>query len=224
MIGGKQVEVTFQNNKIIFLTNKNLFNDEQKNFLKDESFNYNIKLINDDHTLIEDHEINELDLTILDINNLSDYEKIIDRLINANAKIGILLSSDDKEEVLKLLKLNLDGYFHSEMDEVEFNRAVNHVLKGNKYIHSTFTNYILKDYARLTGKTIERPVRLLSNREWEILEQMVKGYSNKMIGENLLISERTVKNHISSIFRKINVDDRTNAVVKAIRNNWVMLD
>lgn len=224
MIGGKQVEVTFQNNKIIFLTNKNLFNDEQKNFLKDESFNYNIKLINDDHTLIEDHEINELDLTILDINNLSDYEKIIDRLVNANAKIGILLSSDDKEEVLKLLKLNLDGYFHSEMDEVEFNRAVNHVLKGNKYIHSTFTNYILKDYARLTGKTIERPVRLLSNREWEILEQMVKGYSNKMIGENLLISERTVKNHISSIFRKINVDDRTNAVVKAIRNNWVMLD
>src|SRR5690625_496148 len=224
MIGGKQVEVTFQNNKIIFLTNKNLFNDEQKNFLKDESFNYNIKLINDDHTLIEDHEINELDLTILDINNLSDYEKIIDRLVNANAKIGILLSSDDKEEVLKLLKLNLDGYFHSEMDEVEFNRAVNHVLKGNKYIHSTFTNYILKDYARLTGKTIERPVRLLSNREWEILEQMVKGYSNKIIGENLLISERTVKNHISSIFRKINVDDRTNAVVKAIRNNWVMLD
>lgn len=218
------MEVTVQNNRIIFLTNKNLFNDEQKNFLKDESFNYNIKLINDDHTLIEDHEINELDLTILDINNLSDYEKIIDRLINANAKIGILLSSDDKEEVLKLLKLNLDGYFHSEMDEVEFNRAVNHVLKGNKYIHSTFTNYILKDYARLTGKTIERPVRLLSNREWEILEQMVKGYSNKMIGENLLISERTVKNHISSIFRKINVDDRTNAVVKAIRNNWVMLD
>ena len=224
MIGGKQVEVTFQNNKIIFLTNKNLFNDEQKNFLKDESFNYNIKLINDDHILIEEQEINELDLTILDINNLSDYEKIIDRLVNANAKIGILLSSDDKEEVLKLLKLNLDGYFHSEMDEVEFNRAVNHVLKGNKYIHSTFTNYILKDYARLTGKTIERPVRLLSNREWEILEQMVKGYSNKMIGENLLISERTVKNHISSIFRKINVDDRTNAVVKAIRNNWVMLD
>ena len=218
------MEVTVQNNRIIFLTNKNLFNDEQKNFLKDESFNYNIKLINDDHILIEEQEINELDLTILDINNLSDYEKIIDRLINANAKIGILLSSDDKEEVLKLLKLNLDGYFHSEMDEVEFNRAVNHVLKGNKYIHSTFTNYILKDYARLTGKTIERPVRLLSNREWEILEQMVKGYSNKMIGENLLISERTVKNHISSIFRKINVDDRTNAVVKAIRNNWVMLD
>lgn len=218
------MEVTVQNNRIIFLTNKNLFNDEQKNFLKDESFNYNIKLINDDHILIEEQEINELDLTILDINNLSDYEKIIDRLVNANAKIGILLSSDDKEEVLKLLKLNLDGYFHSEMDEVEFNRAVNHVLKGNKYIHSTFTNYILKDYARLTGKTIERPVRLLSNREWEILEQMVKGYSNKMIGENLLISERTVKNHISSIFRKINVDDRTNAVVKAIRNNWVMLD
>lgn len=220
--GGNEVETTVERNKVIFLTDKD--SNTQDNLLQDESKKYKIKYINHGNLSDEKQDLHSVDLAILNVDNMADRQKLIDKLTSENVKVGILASNIEKEEALMLFRLNLDGYFHTQMDEVEFNRAVNHVLKGNKYIHSTFSNYILKDYARLTGKTIERPVRLLSNREWEILEQMVKGYSNKIIGENLLISERTVKNHISSIFRKINVDDRTSAVVKAIRNNWVVLD
>ena len=212
------MEAIVERNKIIFLTNKKIYNNMQV-----ESLNHNIKYINHDY-FPEENQENDIDLAILDVDHIEDSHNLIDRLKHKKAKIGILVSNVEKEETLALLRLNLDAYFHTQMDQTEFNRAIDYVLKGNKYIHSNLTNYILKDYARLAGNIIERPVRLLSNREWEILEQMVKGYSNKMIGENLLISERTVKNHISSIFRKINVEDRTSAVVKAIRNNWVMLD
>jgi DNA-binding NarL/FixJ family response regulator len=63
----------------------------------------------------------------------------------------------------------------------------------------------------------------LTNREVEILAQVASGMFNKEIADNLCISERTVKNHISNIFKKIEVSDRTQAAVFAIRNNIINL-
>ena len=63
----------------------------------------------------------------------------------------------------------------------------------------------------------------LTRREAEVLRLMAEGKSNKLIGEFLYISEKTVKNHVSSILQKMEVDDRTQAVIIAIKNGWVTL-
>jgi two-component system response regulator DegU len=63
----------------------------------------------------------------------------------------------------------------------------------------------------------------LTRREAEVLRLMAEGKSNKAIGEFLYISEKTVKNHVSSILQKMKVDDRTQAVIVAIKNGWVTL-
>lgn len=78
----------------------------------------------------------------------------------------------------------------------------------------------------LESKIIQRnndqaKIDLLTRRELEVLKLLSIGLYNKEIGEKLEISERTVKNHISSIFRKINVTDRTQAAVFSIKNNLV---
>jgi Response regulator containing a CheY-like receiver domain and an HTH DNA-binding domain len=65
--------------------------------------------------------------------------------------------------------------------------------------------------------------RQLTSREREVLQLMAEGKSNRQIGEALFISEKTVKNHVSNIFQKLGVDDRTQAVVLAIKHGWVRI-
>ena len=73
----------------------------------------------------------------------------------------------------------------------------------------------------MNGKCQPDPLRALSPREKEILPLVAQGLDNREIGKILFISEKTVKNHISSIFRKLNVQDRTQAAVFAIKNGIV---
>ena len=77
---------------------------------------------------------------------------------------------------------------------------------------------------RLDNNNPEKKEDRLSKREFEILKLVAVGMYNKEIADCLSISEKTVKNHMSSIFRKIKVSDRTQAAVYAIRNNYVKLD
>lgn len=67
------------------------------------------------------------------------------------------------------------------------------------------------------------PLHLFTKRECEVLQLLTDGQSNRKIAETMDISEKTVKNHVSSLFKKMKVNDRTQAVVTAIRNNWVTL-
>ena len=67
------------------------------------------------------------------------------------------------------------------------------------------------------------PVRPLSPRELEVLRQVAEGCSNKEIGENLNISERTVKNHLASIMDKLDAKDRTHSVILALRQGWLSI-
>ena len=68
---------------------------------------------------------------------------------------------------------------------------------------------------------VRRPYHLLTRRECEVLQLLAEGKSNRRIGETLFISEKTVKNHVSNILQKMNCEDRTQAVVEAIKRGWV---
>ena len=72
------------------------------------------------------------------------------------------------------------------------------------------------------GKKVGAPVpSILTPRETEILDHIASGYINKQVASKLGISEQTVKNHLSSILRKLEVNDRTQAVVLAMHNGWI---
>ncbi|MBO2534250.1 MULTISPECIES: response regulator [Rummeliibacillus] len=147
-----------------------------------------------------------------------------------DAKVIILSIHDDESYVSHALKSGALGYMLKEMDADEIIEAIKIVAAGGSYLHPKVTRNLVAEYRRLSEREnkgsfhqteIRRPFHLLTKRECEVLQLLTDGQSNRAIGETLFISEKTVKNHVSSILQKMNVNDRTQAVVTAIKNGWV---
>lgn len=131
-------------------------------------------------------------------------------------KVLILTVHNEVEYLLKAVDIGIDGYLLKDSSYDELKEAIDVVISGNTYIQPSLLpalNESMEDYALDKEK-----IDLLTNREIDVLRLISEGCSNKKISDELTISERTVKNHISHIFRKIDVEDRTQAAVFAIRN------
>ena len=146
------------------------------------------------------------------------------------AKVIMLSIHDDESYVMHALKTGALGYMLKEMDADAIIQAIKVVAAGGSYLHPKVTRNLVSEFRRLSEREnkgtfhqseIRRPFHLLTKRECEVLQLLTDGQSNRMIGETLFISEKTVKNHVSSILQKMNVNDRTQAVVTAINNGWV---
>ncbi|MEJ9281837.1 MULTISPECIES: response regulator transcription factor [Ureibacillus] len=147
-----------------------------------------------------------------------------------DAKVIMLSIHDDESYVTHALKSGAFGYMLKEMDADEIVEAIKVVANGGSYLHPKVTKNLVAEFRRLSEHEnkgnfhqteIRRPFHLLTKRECEVLQLLTDGQSNRAIGETLFISEKTVKNHVSSILQKMNVNDRTQAVVTAIKNGWV---
>ncbi|MBB5150508.1 MULTISPECIES: response regulator [Ureibacillus] len=147
-----------------------------------------------------------------------------------DAKVIMLSIHDDESYVTHALKSGALGYMLKEMDADEIVEAIKVVANGGSYLHPKVTKNLVAEFRRLSEHEnkgnfhqteIRRPFHLLTKRECEVLQLLTDGQSNRAIGETLFISEKTVKNHVSSILQKMNVNDRTQAVVTAIKNGWV---
>lgn len=139
-----------------------------------------------------------------------------------NVKIIILTIHNEIDYLYHAYEKGADGYVLKDSGCDILRSAIRIVKRGEKYIEPTLMPKLrerLDNKNLLSGKE-ER----LSKREFEILKLVAVGMYNKEIADKLSISEKTVKNHMSSIFRKIKVSDRTQAAVYAIRNNYVKLD
>ena len=122
---------------------------------------------------------------------------------------------------MNAVDIGVDGYILKDSEFVELKRAINAVLEGENYIQPSLIPAL---NSQLVNRDIEKDkIALLTSRELEVLAQVANGMFNKEIATNLNISERTVKNHISNIFKKIDVSDRTQAAVFAIKNNIIKL-
>jgi two-component system, NarL family, response regulator DegU len=147
-----------------------------------------------------------------------------------DAKVIMLSIHDDESYVMHALKTGALGYMLKEMDADAIIQAIKVVAAGGSYLHPKVTRNLVSEFRRLSEREnkgtfhqseIRRPFHLLTKRECEVLQLLTDGQSNRRIGETLFISEKTVKNHVSSILQKMNVNDRTQAVVTAIKNGWV---
>lgn len=164
------------------------------------------------------------DILLLDINmpNMNGID-VLKELKEKNdpVKVLILTVHSEVEYLVKAVDIGANGYILKDSGSAELKQAINAVIDEGSYIQP---NLIPALNSRLINRDMDKEkLASLTKREIEILTQVACGMFNKEIAVNLNISERTVKNHISNIFKKIDASDRTQAAVFAIRNNIVNL-
>lgn len=134
-------------------------------------------------------------------------------------KVLILTVHNEVEYLLKAVDIGVDGYILKDSESSELKKAINVVLSGESYIQPKLIPFLNQ---RLIARDQDKDkIDSLTKRELEVLSEVASGMFNKEIAISLNISERTVKNHISNIFKKIDVSDRTQAAVFAIKNDLV---
>lgn len=166
----------------------------------------------------------KFDVLLMDLNMPSVNGVEACRVIRReHPEIGILvLTVDDSDDkVFQVLQLGVAGYLLKDVDPQTLVDSIHKVLSGEPILSPAVTGKLL---GQLSHPQPNRDNFGLSERELEILMHVVKGASNKEIGQALFISEKTVKNHLSSIFRKLEVEDRTQAALKAIKLKLVDLE
>ena len=162
------------------------------------------------------------DIILLDI-NLPDMDGFdILKILNhrkRRPKILILTVHNEIEYLIKALDIGVDGYILKDSSSRELIRAIRFVYEGERFIQPSLIPLL---NSRLIAKDLDREkIDSLTNRELEILKLVALGHFNKDIASILDITERTVKNHLSSVFQKIDCVDRTQAAIFCIRNGVV---
>ncbi len=145
--------------------------------------------------------------------------------------IIMLATLEDEEQLFHAIKVGAAAYVRRDVTPEALVEIIRRVHQGEFLISDRVlerpqvTALVLKQFRELAATQDEaEPLFVpLSGREIEILDYIAHGQSNKEIAQKLSISDQTVKNHITSILRKLAVNDRTQAVIYALRNNWIRL-
>jgi len=148
--------------------------------------------------------------------------------------IIILTPSEDEERLFQAIKVGAAAYCSRYITAEELTETVRKVSHGEYLIRDDvlskpqLASRVLKSFRELTVEEEETNntkdmYSPLSSREVEILDYIARGNSNKEIAKSLKISDQTVKNHITSILKKLSVNDRTAAVVHALRHGWIKM-
>lgn len=136
-------------------------------------------------------------------------------------KVLILTVHNEADYLLKAFDLGADGYMAKDSESSELKIAINNLLNGESYIQPKLVPLL---NSKLIARDVDKArIDTLTKREKEILISIANGMSNREISSKLKISERTVKNHIFNLFKKIETNDRTQAAVFAIKNDLVKL-
>lgn len=165
------------------------------------------------------------DVILMDINmpgmNGIEATKIIKKEFPKTGIIALTIH-DDEEYIFELVRAGVSGYVLKDIQPERLISAIRDVAQGKSVIHPNITAKILGEFNRLAGRKSRLSSCLeLTIREMEVLELITKGMTNKDIAQALFISEKTVKNHVTNIFRKLDVKDRTQAALYAIKNKLV---
>ena len=148
------------------------------------------------------------------------------RILQENPHIGIILVTmyDDPESAFAGMRAGARGYVLKEAEPDELLRAVEAAQRGEVMLCPIIAEKVLEHFrSGLLPKQPGLPYDALSQRELEVLQHAAEGLSNKQIAERLVISEKTVKNHVANIFSKLHVNDRTQAVLYALRQGLVRI-
>lgn len=160
-----------------------------------------------------------LDIDMPDMNGIEALRVIKEQKMIC--KVIMLTRHNEIDYLMKALEIGCDGYILKESSFETLLKAIFKVYSGNNYIEPNLMPLL---NANLEEKSnVKKRISELTKREIDVLKMIASGAFNKEIASTLNISERTVKNHISNIFKKIQVSDRTQAAVFAIKNGIITI-
>ncbi len=171
-------------------------------------------------------ETNAIDLIVMDLglpgmNGIEATQKI--KELNKDIKIVILTSHNDEQEVLNSLKAGANAYCSKEINPQRLIEVIKSVLDGAAWFDPAISHIVLQ--AATSSQNIEPTVPAkdygLTSRETQILKLITEGYSNIEIANTLFVSINTTKAHVASILQKLEVDDRLQAALKALKERLV---
>lgn len=220
----KMGEENFMSTKVMLVDDHALIREGIKQLLEFDGSIDVIEQASDGAECLEKLQHVQPDILLLDINmpNVNGIE-VLEEIKKKNIPVKVLMLTvhSEVEYLVQAVDIGANGYILKDSGSEELKKAIQSVMDGDSYIQPSLIPSL---NSRLVNRDIDKEkIAALTKREMEILTQIAGGMFNKEIAMNLNISERTVKNHISNIFKKIDVSDRTRAAVFAIRNNIVKL-
>ena len=168
-----------------------------------------------------------LDIEYPSLNGLKIGRNLVQRY--PSSKLIILTPEINNEELFEAIRIGAAAYLDKNSTMKELEAIIRRVTRGEYPINDSLlatpkvAEHVLKQFQEMVamGMAVESITAPLTNRETQILRYVADGNSNKKIAQILDISEQTIKNHISSILRKLNANDRAHAVVLAIRRGFI---
>ena len=172
-------------------------------------------------TLIEQQQP---DVAVLDIQMPEASGIDVTRWVRSNyPEVGVLILTayDDDPYVMAVLQAGANGYVLKTASPRDIIRAVRDVHAGNSALDASIMQKMM---AQVSSAAQSKPIEKLTERELEVLSLVAKGYTNKAIGVQLGISDRTVQGHLAHVFSKLQAGSRTEAVMKAVSLDWLPSD
>lgn len=168
----------------------------------------------------------DVDMILMDINMPNINGIVATKIIKKekpDVNIIALTIHNQEEYLFELIRCGISGYVLKDVRPSELIETIQKVAEGQGFIPPSLTPKVFEELSRLSKQEEQVDDTFnLTAREQEVLQEMAQGLSNKEIGEKLFITEKTVKNHLTNIFQKLGVSDRTQALLFAIKHNKVI--
>jgi DNA-binding NarL/FixJ family response regulator len=160
-----------------------------------------------------------MDVNMPGLNGVDATRQILEK--RPDTGIIMLTMNRDDAQVFQAIKSGARGYILKDAETIEVVRAVRTVARGESAITPAMTTRVLTEFKRLWEQPNAAQRSGLTEREVSILRLIARGLSNKEIGANLSLSEKTIKNYITVILQKLQLNDRTQAAVYAVQHGLV---
>ena len=160
-----------------------------------------------------------LDINMPKMNGLEVLKKLKER--KSKVKVLVLTVHNETEYLMKAVEIGINGYVLKDSESAELKKAIYAINDGENYIQPSLIPSLNSNMIEKNDDEIK--IESLTKRELQVLKELAIGKFNRDIAKEMEISERTVKNHISSIFKKLDVTDRTQAAVFAIKNDLIKI-
>lgn len=160
-----------------------------------------------------------LDINMPRMNGIEVLRRFKD--LGVKSKVIMLTIHEDKEYLFETMKIGANGYVLKDSDSDSLIKAIKGVNNGETYIQPSISSLLVEDMDRKDNESNKELLKIksLTKREYEVLTLIAEGLSNRSIADKLYISEKTVKNHVSSILKKLEVNDRIQAAIFAFKTN-----
>jgi len=164
-----------------------------------------------------------MDVSMPRLNGIEATKQV--KALYPNTAILVLTGYDDDEYVFALLEAGAAGYLLKESSGDELIDAIRQVMTGEPVLHPKIMKKVLNRLrSPVEGQTVQTAGEVLSDREMEVLRWAAKGMSNMEIADSLTLSVRTVQTHLRSIFNKLGVGSRSEAIVYGLKKGWLTLE